>query len=694
MPFGRQKLVGIICSTHNTDSKPEHRLKRVLQLFEPDPAINDSMMKLLTWAAGYYCHPRGECLDTALPRTVRRPEALPTYTANKWSRTELEFAGRKNASKQKAALDFIASRPSGAWQETLSAMGYKPALLRELESKGYLRKQEIDPLSASMEHLNEAKPVILNGEQKKASAILAKHSGEFQAFLLQGVTGSGKTEVYIDQVKLAINNQQQALVLIPEINLTPQTLARFQSQLASPIGILHSGASEKERFTTWSLAKRGIAKVVIGTRSAIFAPFENLGLIVIDEEHDTSYKQMDGFRYSARDLAVKRAQLENCPIILGSATPSLESLANVSSGKYQQIQLEQRAGSGEHPLVSVIDIRSRPLQNACSAPLLEQIGNEIKAGNQVIVFQNRRGYAPALMCYECGWIAPCLQCDSRMTVHNHPAHLRCHHCDAKHAFPSSCQECNSNQLQAVGSGTARLEYGLSQHFPSVDIIRVDRDSVRSQKDMEQVIERVNTGAPCILVGTQMLAKGHDFHNVTLVAIVDADAIFFSADFRAMEKGAQQLLQVAGRTGRGNKKGKVLIQTRQPEHPIFGAIIRNDYTHIAEVELDDRETCELPPFSKMVSIRAESKNASQASSSLEQLKHQLQLSLGNDPDSQISGPIEALITRKSGIYRYYLHLFSHSPAARAKYLACLRQTLSSTTSRQTRITIDVDPLDYL
>lgn len=694
--FGRRELVGVVLKAYAPSKPPQHKLKPIISISEAKTSLPPKIIALLQWAATYYCHPVGEALQAALPQALRAPnKIIETQQVIKWKRTEKTFEGRKNATQQIKILATLEADPDGLWQEALKALGFKPAQLTKLEKAGYLEKISQDPLSAFINHSKQVKDITLNEQQATVTKAMTESLDDFNVCLLHGITGSGKTEVYIKLVDEVITKGKQALVLIPEINLTPQTFARFQSQLNHPIGILHSDMSAKEKYTTWQLAREGIAKIIIGTRSAIFTPFKKLGLIVIDEEQDSSYKQMDNFKYSARDLAVKRGQLEDCPVILGSATPSLETLYNAKSGKYAWHKLNVRAGAGSNPETSLIDIKSRPLSNGISPPLYEKIKSEITAGNQIIIFQNRRGFSPTLMCYECGTLISCKHCDARMTVHSQPPHLHCHHCDFKRAFPSHCEHCNSTQLQPIGTGTERIEFGLQEQFPEVDIVRVDRDAIKNQQQMEELVSHLNEGKPCIIIGTQMLAKGHDFHHVTLVAIIDADALFFSANFRAMEQGAQQLLQVAGRTGRGNKKGKVLIQTRQPEHPLFEAIIANDYDALADTELADRELCELPPFSKMISIRAESKFQNNTLQALTQLRQHLEAQLpAHQNGIQIAGPIEASIARKSGIYRSYLHLFLLDHQTRKPLISLLSAFLQQQKAHHTRISIDVDPQDYL
>ena len=701
VPFSGRLLIGIIVSTKvntNETHPKKYKLKAAVELLDSSPCFSSRLLHFIDWAAQYYCHPIGECFHAALPTALRKPtlavDEENTLSIIKWYRTDKAFEAAKRAPKKAETLALFDQSTDGLWQDSLKLLGIKNSQLKNLEITGFLRHEKIDPLSATRlrSKNTEAVKFDLNVEQLSALQQLSRNTDTFSVYLLHGITGSGKTEVYIDRVRLSLHQKQQALILIPEINLTPQTLARFQSQLNTPIGLIHSGMSKKEKLTMWHLAKNGTANVIIGTRSAIFTPFKSLGLIVVDEEHDSSFKQNDGFKYSARDLAVKRAQLENCQIILGSATPSLESLLNAKQRKYNYINLSQRAGSGEKPEIHLLDIKSRTLENGCSRPLIQKIQQELEKQNQIIIFQNRRGYSPTLICNSCGQLELCPHCDARLTVHSQPPHLHCHHCDFKAAIPKTCKACGHHDFKPLGSGTERIEFGLKALFPNTKIFRIDRDNIKKQQDMKLLIEEINIGEPCILIGTQMLAKGHDFHNVTLVAIIDADASLFSSDFRAFEQSTQLLLQVAGRTGRGNKKGTVLIQTKHAEHPLFIPIIHNDYELAANNELEEREACSLPPYSKMISIRAESYSQQNNFEALTQIKNKLRQEIEPLSSYQLSGPMEASMSRKAGIYRAYLHIFTTNNSCRQQIQIKLPQLIEKPKNK-IRLIVDVDPHEY-
>lgn len=538
------------------------------------------------------------------------------------------------------------------------------------------------PLPAEALHLNAAQQEALN-------AICAA-SEEFKVFLLDGVTGSGKTEVYLRTIEKILAADKQVLVLVPEISLTPQTIERFRARFSVPVVALHSGLSEKERLQAWLAARRGAAKIVIGTRSAIFTSMANLGLIIVDEEHDTSFKQQDRFRYHARDLAIKRASINQIPIVLGSATPSLESLLNVQRQRYINLPLPQRAGEATMPSYRIVDLRQSPAEEGLSAALLETMQAHLAEGNQVMLFLNRRGFAPVLYCTQCAWIAGCKRCDTRMVYHRTPVGLRCHHCDARRATPTQCDQCGEAALQPVGLGTQRLEQTLTQHFPQVPIIRVDRDSTKHKGEMQDLLTQINTQEPAILLGTQMLAKGHHFPQVTLVGVVDADSGLFSADFRAAEQMGQLLLQVAGRAGRAEKPGTVIIQTRHPEHPLLQTLIQQGYQAFSQTLLKEREQALLPPYAYFAVFRAESYADQTASDFLHAIK-KLCPAIAGSVTAQ--GPAPALLAKRKGLYCQHLLLKANQRSVLQQHLQMLLQKIDTlAAAKSVKWVLDVDPVD--
>jgi len=526
----------------------------------------------------------------------------------------------------------------------------------------------------------------LNAEQQAAADAIRAARG-FAAFLLDGVTGSGKTEVYLDAISDCLARGKQALVLVPEIGLTPQLLGRFRARLGVPVHALHSGLNDGERATTWTAAWRGEARVIVGTRSAVFTALPDAGLIVVDEEHDASYKQQDGIRYHARDFALLRARELGVPIVLGSATPSLESLHNARSGRFGHLRLHKRAGAAQPPGVRVLDVRKRPLQAGLSPELLSAVRAALDAGGQVLLFRNRRGYAPALLCHDCGWSAQCRRCDRPMTVHAHGRRLQCHHCGFRQATPPACPDCASLALQPQGSGTERIEELLAERFADVPVLRIDRGNTRRRDALQKHFDELGS-RPGILVGTQMLAKGHDLPNLTLVGVVGIDEGLFSADFRASEKLAQLLVQVAGRAGRAERAGTVLLQTHHPEHPLLRILVHGGYHAFAEAELALREAAGFPPFAHLALLRAEARHAEPPVQFLAAAK-----GLFEGSQVELHGPLPAPMPRRGGWHRSQLLL--SSPDRRALHAALdavVPQFYELPEARKLRWSLDVDPVD--
>ncbi len=540
----------------------------------------------------------------------------------------------------------------------------------------------------------------LNDEQQAAAAAIRAHSG-FATYLLDGVTGSGKTEVYLQAIADCLAAGKQALVLVPEIGLTPQTLGRFRSRLGVPVHALHSGLSDGERARVWAAALRGEAKLIVGTRSAVFTPLPNAGLIVIDEEHDGSYKQQDGIRYHARDFALVRGKALDVPVILGSATPSLESLHNAYSGRYQHLRLSRRAGDARPPRVRVLDVRKRPLKDGLSPEVLAGIGATLARGEQVLVFKNRRGYAPVLLCHDCGWTAACQRCSTPlhqtpMTVHAGGRRLQCHHCGARQPAPLACPACASLALQPQGIGTERLEERLTEAFPDFPVVRIDRSTTQRRDALETQLARLGTEAG-ILVGTQILAKGHDLPRLTMVVVVGIDEGLFSADFRAAEKLAQQLIQVAGRAGRADRPGEVWLQTHHPEHPLLQTLVNGGYHAFADAELQQREAAGFPPFAHLALFRAEAKDVAAANQFLLAVRSLTSAEPGTQSPAfaavECYGPMPAPMPRRAGFQRTQLLLSAQQRAALHRLLDTqLPAIYALPQARRVRWSLDVDPID--
>ncbi|VVC74843.1 Primosomal protein N' [Aquicella siphonis] len=533
-------------------------------------------------------------------------------------------------------------------------------------------------------------PLPLNAEQRLAVSAVASALNTFKVFLLDGVTGSGKTEVYLQVMAENVRQGRQILVLVPEISLTPQTIERFRARFSVPVAALHSSLSEQERLRVWLAAKSGEAAIVIGTRSAVFTPFSNLGLIIVDEEHDPSFKQQDRFRYHARDLAIMRASYNQIPIVLGSATPSLESLLNVRRDRYELLTLPQRAGAARLPQYRLLDLRSAPAEEGLSPEMLNCMRHHLDQGNQVMLFLNRRGFAPVLYCTQCAWISGCKRCDARMVYHQSPPRLQCHHCDSRSHIPRQCPQCKEDALQPVGQGTQRVEQTLEKHFPEVPVIRVDRDSTQRKGAMESLLGEIHSREKAILLGTQMLAKGHHFPRVTLVGIIDADNGLFSADFRAAEQMGQLLVQVAGRAGRAEKTGTVVIQTRHPDHPLLQTLLREGYQTFARKLLDEREAAVLPPFSYFAVFRAEAYKEQDAADFLACIKDMLPASMET---VTVLGPVPALLSKRKGLHCQHLLVKTLKRSVLQSALSGILCKLESAAANYSvKWMLDVDPVE--
>ena len=689
--FGRREVTGLIIECADTSTFALEKLKPVTQLIDVEPLLPASLFRLFIWASRYYQHPIGDALFSTLP-TLLRKGALPPEQGQKcWQLSTFgKGLGRdslKQAPKQRAAIDKLLAEGVVS-DEQLVAL-FSRAVLKPLEEKLLIESSNQCIPEVALDKLLRQDNLTLYPSQKQALEAIDHH--HFNCSLLDGVTGSGKTEIYLQSIEKTLRYERQALVLIPEISLTPQTEKRFRDRFHVPIVTLHSGLTDKQRLNAWMQARSGQAKIILGTRSAIFTPLKAPGLIILDEEHDPSYKQQEGFRYSARDLAVIRAQQEHIPIILGSATPSLESLNNCHAGRYQHLVLSTRAGNAVQPDWQVIDLKTERSNAGIAATTLMAIDQTLKNNHQVLVFLNRRGFAPAMLCHQCGWTAECQHCDSRLTVHRARSRLICHHCDFQQRVPQQCPSCLSRELIAAGEGTERSEAFLQQYFPDTIVLRVDRDSTRKKGVMQEVFNTADSGESCILVGTQMLAKGHHFENVTLVAVLDADSGLFSPDFRSHERMGQLLTQVAGRSGRGIARGRVIVQTHQPDHPLLALLISQGYGHFARQLLPQRELSQLPPFRHMSVIRAESHRPDEADAFLRLARKIAEKLQVPTPALSYLGPLPALMEKRAGRFRYVLRIDADQrPALQVLLSAVAVELENHKDSRRVRWSIDVDP----
>ena len=695
--FGHQQLCGLLIEVKDHSNLPVTKLKPALALIDDVPLIPLAHLMLLRWAANYYQAPEGEALFTTLPTLLRQGAAAVLSGETYW-RLSTEGKGLPEGALKRAKkqAELIKTLQSGDINRTeLSRLNISRATVKALLDKNLI--EEFDLLPSYPIHNNSHHPLLsephlsLNIEQKNALQHIDVKT--YTTYLLEGTTGSGKTEVYLQAIERVLNDGKQALVLIPEIGLTPQTIGRFARRFNTPIATLHSGLSDKERLQGWLRAREGIARIIIGTRSAVFTPLKELGIIIIDEEHDPSFKQQDGFRYSARDFAAVRAQRENVPLVLGTATPALETLHNALEGRYKHLHLMQRAGNAKPPVLTAIDIRKQTLQNGFASETLDAINDTLDRGNQALVFINRRGYAPTLLCHDCGWQALCRNCDARMTVHQRPFNLHCHHCGHQTLVPQRCPDCQSPHIQAMGHGTERSEEELQQIFPNIQVLRIDRDTTRKKNAMADMLDIIHSGNPCILVGTQMLAKGHHFPDVTLVAIIDADGGLFSADFRGPERMGQLITQVAGRAGRAEKPGRVIIQSHCIDHPLMETLLNYNYHHFAQMLLTERNIGHLPPYRYLAIIKAESKFANSANDFLQQARNLAEQLQPSCVQLNYLGPLPAIMERRNDRYRFQLQINSAKRGPLQQLLKLLAQHMENhKDARKIRWAIDVDPQD--
>lgn len=681
VPFGPRRLVGLVmahgASAPDMPASALRPLERVLD----ESLLGPEMIELIDWCARYYAFAPGEAVNLLLPGALRRSKPFreggpAAYElTDEGRRAGLDRKAPRQAEVQRCLLDGPLSRG-----ELLERSGAGGEVIRRMLAAGYLSELEQPPATA---------PVpgpALNAEQRAALAAVLHHRRRFSAFLLAGVTGSGKTEVYLQAARRILRAGRQVLILAPEIGLTPQLVRRIESRLGEPAHLYHSGLSEGERLACWQAARSGTARVIVGTRSAVFLPMARPGLIVVDEEHDASYKQGEGARYHGRDVAVLRARSAGVPVVLGTATPSLESIHNVDQGRYRMLELSRRAGTARQPRWRIVDQRG---SRASLAPqLVEAMRRHLGDGGQVLIYRNRRGYAPVLMCTECGWQADCQRCSAHLTYHQGSGSLQCHHCGSQRPEPRRCPECESPELVALGAGTERLEAQVTELFPEVPVHRVDRDAMTGKHEFHELLELVRGGTPCVLVGTQMLAKGHHLPGVTLAAVLDVDQSLFSADFRSPERLGQAVAQVAGRAGRGDREGEFMLLTRHPEHPLLESLGRGSYLNYARPLLEERIQASLPPASALAMLRAEAHEAGAARRFLSEASRLLSRS-----DIEVIGPLPAILSRRSGYWRFQLWLQAGSRAALANQLSArLGELHELPGARRVRWHVDVDPLD--
>ncbi len=694
IPFGRKSVIGVVIETCDKSEFPNNKLKAIKALIDDKPILPTSLLKLLSWSARYYQHPMGDVVATALPKLLREGQPAIAEGETLWqlseSGSQQDADKLKRAPKQASILRLLQQASGSMTAEQLNAVSENwRTAMQGLIKKAYVETKTRPCLSIS--NLPAVKPPTLNDQQQQAVDAVSNELGHFQPFLLQGITGSGKTEVYLSLVEKIIQKKQQVLILVPEISLTPQLTQRFKQRLNVPIAAMHSGLNDKQRLCAWVMAAENKAPVVIGTRSALFTPMPKLGLIIIDEEHDSSLKQQDSFRYHARDLALVRARNADIPILLGSATPSLETLNNANKGQYKPLLLTRRASAASPPKVHLLDVCRQPMQDSLSNLLLKQIRKHLQKQGQILLFLNRRGYAPLLMCHTCGWTTECPRCDAHMTLHHHNKRLQCHHCGQERPAPTLCPECGAEELHIPGAGTERIEHALKQIFPDTVISRIDRDTTRRKGSLDSKLEQARTGEAQILIGTQMLAKGHDFPNVSLVGILDTDQGLFSSDFRGTEHMAQLIIQVSGRAGRAEKPGEVYIQTHHPEHPLLHTLLNEGYEGFARAALEERKMASFPPYAHLAVLRSEAINKDAAMRFLQDALNALNNIAVADVDG--FGPLPAPMERRAGRYRAQLILQAKQRnALHAALRPWVLQLGKLKSANRVRWSIDVDPQD--
>ncbi len=696
VPFGhRKKCIGFLLSTSHKSELPDHKLKKIFAIIDQSPLLNAKPLELLRWASRYYQYPVGEVIFNALPGVLRQGKACRYPSARIYKMTSLNIDPQilNKAPKQKLLLQkFLTSKTEQNFNDIKNWQEYSPQALKALVEKELLKSNDIIITPNNLLDVKQVNLPESTATQNSAIETILQSADTFSCFLLNGVTGSGKTQVYMKVIEQIVQSGKQALILLPEIGLTPQFIQRFQIAFNTEIGLYHSGLSEQERLMTWMRAGDQTLSIILGTRSSIWLAMKKPGVIIIDEEHDLSYKQQDGFRYSARDIAVIRAQKENIPIILGTATPSMETLHNVQDGRYLELKLPMRIGDAVLPEIQTVDLKASLMQGALSQTLIKAMQSVLKKQQQVLLFINRRGFAPVVLCHHCGHVIHCNRCDKAMTYHKQRQIIWCHHCDRQLSIKTTCPECHESEWVEVGHGTERIEEDIQSIFPEYRIVRIDRDTTRHKGKLDEFLQQIQSGEAQIMIGTQMLAKGHHFPDLTLVGILDMDSGLYSTDFRASERMAQLLIQVSGRAGRHQAKGLVLLQTHHPDHPLLKTLIKKGYESFSQLLLQERRETGLPPYSYHVLLRAEATKPGSVELFLNDAKRSLtnlQTGLG------IYGPIMAPLQRKAGRFRMQLLLETNHRRQFSKYLNNWTQTLAGLKSaRSVRWNLDIDPQDMM
>ena len=699
IPFGRRTLVGVIWGLTKKDSRDKRKYKHIKEVLDEKPLLDASSINLAEWSSRYYHYPLGEIISYFFPPSIRKGKEAKFRESKYLELTSkgsfLQAEDLVRAPSQQKLVTLLKEKKEITLKSAL-AFGISSTTVNSLIERGFINRfsRELSPYK-KLENKRIVSPKKLNPEQNKAVNAINNAKGTNINFLLDGITGSGKTEVYLQAIQEVINQGKQALILIPEIGLAPQAEERFREYFGDRVMSFHSAKNDREKVDAWLGASKGLVDIIIGTRSSVFLPMKNLGIIIVDEEHDLSFKQMDKFRYSARDMALYRAKLQKVPVVLASATPSLETLKNAEEDKYEILKLNKRATGASLPTFQAVDLRGQELNEGLSKELLDATHLELSKGNQVLIFLNRRGYAPSMICKVCGWISNCERCDALMTVHKNPFKLQCHHCEAQKPYPNKCQSCGSNDFLTYGFGTERIEEFLQNHFPEAVTLRIDSDSTRRKDTLSEYFSEIRKGKPMILLGTQLLAKGHHFPDVTLVGIIDADSGLFSADFRGSERVAQLMTQVSGRAGRDKKPGRVILQSYCPDHPQIEEIVTGSYDRFAKKLLEERKSSKIPPFSFQAKIFAESPKSLVSRDFILNILNRTKVEEKVRKNVRIVGPLPSIMEKKSGVYRWELSIFSESRSGLHKFLDIMQSRLyDPKASKQVRWAIDVDPLSSI
>lgn len=693
VPFGRKQQVGIVMELSEDSDLATDRIKPIVRVLEDVPPLPAELLTLLRFCSEYYHHPLGMTVMTALPARLRAQEMVTLKQESSYFLSERgrmldleEFPKRRQV--QRRILQALHEGPVSETKLRVLSSSVS-ANLKVLLEEGWVECSAVPEVAPETHVFNDIH-VLSEAQQRAVDAVAAVR--DYRCFLLHGITGSGKTEVYVHLMQQVLQRGGQVLLLVPEINLTPQLEQYFHDRFPDiELASLHSGLSDGERVKKWLHAQSGHARIVLGTRLAVFTPLPRLGLILVDEEHDASFKQQDGLRYSARDVAIFRANQRGVPIVLGSATPSLESYHNAQSGRYQLLKLAQRATEqAQLPQVRCLNITNTPLQDGLSPAMLSALELRLQRKEQSLVFINRRGYAPVLMCTACGWLSGCTKCAGKLVLHLKDRRLRCHHCGHQERVPHACPGCGNTDLQPVGIGTQRVEEALRTHFPAARILRVDRDSTRNKGAWSVMRKQIHDEEVDILVGTQILAKGHDFPNLTLVGVLNPDGALYSADFRASEKLFAQLAQVAGRAGRADKPGEVLVQTAFPDHPLFRALRAHDFEAWAQTLLAERQSADFPPFAYQVLLSAEGRQEQAVYTFLQQARGQaLQLAM----PVEVYSVLPSALPKRANHFRAQLLVQSDTRKALQTFLRAWKPLLEGLPAQKLRWSLDIDPLEF-